>query len=224
MGNSTRRRRARSVLISAMIVAAIMFVGFARNYYLRNWLGTHVLSLTAHVHGLIMTCWVLLFLAQALLVSAHRVDLHRRLGAAGAVLAALVVAFGLYTIHGDIERQYPGASPMIQAEGFVAFDGISLLIFGGLIVAALIARRQPEIHRRLMTVAMISLLPPAFGRLVAYFTHQHVEEIVLGLMTASVISAALIDALHRGRLHVVFLSGGAAVVAANVLTYIAQVI
>lgn len=223
MGNSTRRPHASPFLISAAIVAAIMFVGFARNYYLRNWLGTHVLSLTAHVHGLIMTCWVLLFLAQALLVSTHRVDLHRRLGAAGAVLAALVVAFGLYTIHGDVERQYPGASPMIQAEGFVAFDGISLLIFCGLIVAALIARQQPETHRRLMILGMISLLPPAFGRLVAYFIHQHIEEVVLGLMTASAISAALIDALHRGRLHVAFLSGGAVVVAANVLTYIAQV-
>ncbi len=170
-----------------------------------------------------MTCWVLLFLTQTLLVSKQRVDLHRRLGVAGGALAILVVGFGLFTIHAGIVRQYPGAGPMLQTETFVAFDGISLLLFGSLIGVALIARRRPEIHRRLMLMAMISLLPPAFGRLVAYFTHQNVEAFVLGLMMATTFSAALIDAWQRHRVHFALLIGGAAVIAANLLTYLAQV-
>jgi len=223
MDRENRSSQPRPYLLAAVVLAATIFVGFARNYYLRTWLATRVLSMTAYVHGMIMTCWVLLFLTQALLVSKQRVDIHRRMGAAGGALAILVVAFGLYTIHADVERQYPGAGPKLQTEVFVAFDGVSLLLFGGLIAAALIARRQPQIHRRLMLMAMISLLPPAFGRLVAYFTHQNVEAYVLGLMIASTLAAALIDAGHHRRLHSAFLFGGAAVITANVLTYIAQV-
>jgi hypothetical protein len=75
----------------------------------------------------------------------------------------------------------------------------------------------------LMLVAMIALLPPAFGRLVANVTHQHVEVAVLSLMCVSVLSFAMFDAWRHGRLHPAFLWGGAAVLIANVLTYRAQV-
>ncbi len=200
-----------------------MFIGFARNYYLSIWFGTHVLSPVGHVHGLLMTCWVLFFLTQSLLVSRHRLDLHRRLGRVGGALAAIVVGLGVYTILASMGRQYPDASLMARAEAFVAFDGISLLLFGGLIAAALIARRRPQIHRRLMLVAMISLLPPALGRLVAYFTHQHVEVLVLGLMSAITLTVVLIDAGARRRPHFASLFGGGAVMAANLLTYLAQI-
>lgn len=65
-----------------------------------------------------------------------------------------------------------------------------------------------EIHRRLMLVAMIGLLPPAFGRLVANVTHQHVEVAVLFLMFVSVLSFAALDAMRHGRLQPAFLWGG----------------
>ncbi len=61
---------------AALAIAAVMFVGFSRNYYLRAWLGTRVISFMVHVHGLVMTAWVLLFVTQTLLIAKHRVDLH----------------------------------------------------------------------------------------------------------------------------------------------------
>ena len=123
----------------------------------------------------------------------------------------------------DIARQSPGADLGVQWETFVAFDGISFLFFGGVVATALYLRKRPEIHRRLMLVAKIALLPPAFGRLVANVTHQHVEVAVLSLMCVSVLSFATFDAWRHGRLHPAFLWGGAAVLIANVLTYRAQV-
>lgn len=207
---------------SALVIAVIMFLGFSRNYYLRHWLGTRNLSLTAYLHGLIMTMWVLLFLTQTFLISRRRLALHRLLGTAGAGLAIVVVIFGCYTILADIARQSPGADSKVQWETFVAFDGISLLVFGGLVATALYLRKRPEIHRRLMLVAMIALLPPAFGRLVANVTHQHVELAALFLMFVSVLSFSAFDARRHGRLHPAFLWGGAAVLISNVLTYRAQ--
>ena len=49
------------------------------------------------VHGATALAWLLLYVTQALLVARGRVDLHRRLGWAGPLIAALLVLFGYYT-------------------------------------------------------------------------------------------------------------------------------
>ena len=67
----------------------IIFAGFARTYYLKILFGTPALPLLLHLHGLIFTLWFALFFIQARLIARHRVDLHRRLGIFGAVLARL---------------------------------------------------------------------------------------------------------------------------------------
>ncbi len=208
----------------AAAIAAIMFAGFARNYYLRPWLGTRAITVMVYIHGLVMTAWVLLFVTQALLVARHRIAWHRRLGVAGAVLAVLALALGLYTIAGSIVRQEPRADAALCIELFVAFDGISLLVFSCLVAFAILKRRSPEIHGRLMLLAMVSLLPPAFGRLVANFTHEHVQIIVLALMYASVLSCVLGDALRNRRLHAAMVWGGLPVLASAQLTYFTQIV
>jgi hypothetical protein len=208
---------------SAAAIAVIIFAGFARNYYLRAWIGTRAISFMVHMHGLIMTAWVLLFLTQTLLVSKHRTDLHRKLGVIGAILAAMVVALGVYTIAGSIVRRNPGAETTLFAELFVAFDGVSLLLFGGLVMTALIQRRHTEIHKRLMLFAVLSLLPPALGRLVAYFTHRNIELIVLGLMYSSVLTCVLVDAIRHRRFHPASVYSGALVLVSSQVTCFAQV-
>jgi uncharacterized membrane protein YozB (DUF420 family) len=208
---------------AAAAIAVILFAGFARNYYLRAWFGTRAITFMVHIHGLVMSAWVVLFVAQTLLVARHRVDLHRKLGSAGACLAAAVLALGVYTIVGSIGRQEPDAGAALFWELFVAFDGISLLVFACLVAVALLNRRRREIHRRLMLVAMLALLPPAYGRLVAYFTHDNVEQIVLGLMYASVLTCVIVDGWRCRRLHPAFILGGLAVLAASQLAYFAQV-
>jgi len=59
----------------AVGAALIVFAGFARTYYLKELSGTRSLLLLLHVHGLVMTLWFVLFLAQVRLVATHRTDL-----------------------------------------------------------------------------------------------------------------------------------------------------
>jgi hypothetical protein len=73
-----------------------------------------------------------------------------------------------------------------------------------------------------MLMAMISLLPPAYGRLIANVTHDDVELLVLGLMYASALSCLLIDAWRHRRVHPAFAAGSALIIAASQLTYFAQ--
>jgi hypothetical protein len=201
----------------------MMFAGFAKNYYLRAWLGTRQISVMVHVYGLIMTSWIVLFLTQTLLVAKGRTDLHRKLGLAGASLAVIVVGLGLYTIAGSIARQHLDISARSWAEAFVAFDGLSLLLFGGLLITALRLRSRPQSHKRLMLMAIISLLPPAIGRFVAYFAHDNEQVIVLLLMCASVVLCVSIDTLRDRRLHPAFAWSGALVFLADLLTYFSQI-
>jgi len=207
---------------AALAIAAVMFVGFARNYCLRAWLGTRVITLMVHIHGLVMTAWVVLFVTQTLLVAKHRVDLHRKLGIFGAGLAAVVLGLGIFTIIHSIERQQPGANSALFMELFVAFDGISLLVFAGLVLAGVLYRQRRAIHKRLMLIAMISLLPPAYGRLIANVTHENVELLVLGMMYASALSGLLVDVWRHRRVHPAFATGSGLIIASSQLTYFAQ--
>ncbi len=206
----------------ALAIAGVMFFGFARNYYLRAWLATRGITFMVHVHGLVMTAWVVLFVTQTFLIARHRVNLHRKLGIFGAALAAVVLGLGVFTIAHSIERQQPGADSTLFMELFVAFDGISLLGFAGLVLAGVLYRDRREIHKRLMLMAMISLLPPAYGRLIANVTHDNVELLVLGLMYASALSCLLVDAWRHRRVHPAFAIGSALVIASNQVTYFAQ--
>jgi hypothetical protein len=216
------RNRYLGYFLTALLISTIMFVGFAKNFYLRHWLGTRPITAMVHVHGIVMTAWILLFLTQALLVAKGRADLHRKLGVFGAVLAVVVVALGVYTISRSILRQQPGVALQSFALTFVAFDGLSLLLFGALVFAALRLRFKPPSHKRLMLMALISLLPPAFGRFVAYFTRVDVFQIVLVLMCAIVFICIAIDALRQRRVNATFVWSGALVIVVNVVTRIAQ--
>ena len=80
------------------------------------------------VHGATSFAWLLLYVTQALLVARGRVDLHRRVGWAGPLIAALLILFAYYTtidgafrvsdLSGDATRLglEPGSPPLTEAE------------------------------------------------------------------------------------------------------------
>jgi hypothetical protein len=87
----------RLCLGASLVFAALVFWTFARTFYLKPFFGTPPLSALLHIHGAVMTGWVVLLAVQTGLIAAHRVRWHRRLGVFGAGWAALVVVFGSIT-------------------------------------------------------------------------------------------------------------------------------
>ena len=67
----------------ALLMLATVFVGFAPTYYLTGVFRAPLPSLIIHLHGAAFSCWILLLVTQTSLVSAGRVDIHRRLGIGG---------------------------------------------------------------------------------------------------------------------------------------------
>ncbi|HEX5475859.1 MAG TPA: hypothetical protein VFX12_14460 [Vicinamibacterales bacterium] len=79
------RRRSGRFFYRGIAIAAILtvFAGFARTYFLKAWTGAPALPLLIHVHGLVFSLWLLLFLGQTILVARRRMGWHRRLGVVG---------------------------------------------------------------------------------------------------------------------------------------------
>lgn len=145
---------------------AIVFVGFARTYYLKFLFGAPALPWLLHLHGALMTSWFALFFAQTYLIVSHRVRLHRRVGVFGATLALLIVVVGAaVAVHfaaRDMNKpQTEGPSPLM----FMGFLFAALLEFSILVGAALILRRKREYHKRLMLVACLSMMGPGLARI-----------------------------------------------------------
>jgi hypothetical protein len=173
------------------------------------------------VHGATSFAWLLLYVTQALLVARGRIDLHRRLGWAGPIIAALLVLFGYYTtvdgafrvsdLSGDVTRLgiEPGSPPLTEAENIAAFWGTLgvLLNFSLLVAAGILFRHRAELHKRLMVFALMPLVFESLlhlsGTLVGRVPLSRVTLLIAWLV--SVVAVHFIPAVHdkltRGRIH-----------------------
>lgn len=219
---TVRRHFDRRFYIGAGAVAlGLVFWGFARSYYLKLLFAAPALPARLHIHGAIMSSWLLLFLVQAVLVSARRTDLHRRLGIIGLVIAIAVVLVGSSTTIGAAAREVGRHSA--EANNRVTVLGLELVqmaLFGALVAAALVMRRRPDFHKRLMLLATACMMPSAFSRIplnLTFLVSNFVS--ILILFDLCVIVPALIDALRNRRLHPAFGWGGLIVVGALNLAY-----
>jgi len=144
----------------------VVFVGFARTYYLSFLFDAPALSWLLKLHGALMTSWFVLFFVQVRLVAAHRTDLHRRLGVFGAALAALMVIVGVTVAWRAAARHIhaprTGGPHPLQFMGFVLFV---LLVFAILVGAALLLRHRRDYHKRLMLLSCLSMVGPGLFRI-----------------------------------------------------------
>lgn len=205
---SRSARRFHTGMATAFLVTTL--VGFSPTYYLKS--VTHAPALTplVHVHALVFTGWLVLLLAQSALVAAHRVDLHKRLGIAGAALASVMVPLGLFTAVAAARagRSAPGLAPV----ELMVFPFGSILLFGAFVAAALWNRRRPELHRRLILLATVAIMTPAIARLP--FVGQR-PVIALLLSTLFVVAGAVHDVRTRGRVHPLYVWGGLVILASG---------
>jgi hypothetical protein len=193
----------------AIACIALAFTGFARTYYLGPYFGARPLTTLVHIHGLISTSWLLLYLVQVSLVAGARTDLHRKLGVGGGVLAALVVIGGYLTAveAARLGHAAPGApSPL----GFLSIPLATIITFGVPVALGLYYRRRPETHKRLMLLGTISIVTPALGR-IGRLVGTEGPPLAIGGTCLLILVCMTYDKWAHGRVHRVFLWGGLAV-------------
>ena len=197
-------------LLAAIILPLIVLVGFARTYYLKGLFATPALpGFLVHLHGIVMTGWIALFIVQVLLVARRRTKTHQRLGILGAVLAALVVIVGSLTAVYAAAR---GSSPGIPPLQFLIIPLGDMLLFAILIGAALYYRKRFDIHKRLMLVAAINILTPAIARIPISFIANGGPLAFFGLTDLILLGFVAFDTIRHRRLHPALLWGSLLVI------------
>lgn len=187
-------------------LAAVFLAGFGPSY-VRN-LGTQEgLPWWVHLHGLVMAGWVLLFVVQGALIRRGARALHQRLGLLSIGLVAAMVPLGSATNVLCIMR---GAiPPFFTPAQLFAVDQLDLLIFAALYAWALILRRSPAWHKRLLVSALVLLTYPAIARMgvVRHFGVDLIVPISIALMLVLALLGPLHDLLRYRRMHPAFLWG-----------------
>jgi len=117
-------------------------------------------NVLVHIHGAIFVSWILLLIVQNFLVAARKVKWHMTLGVLGLVLPPLMVVFGVLTLFDSIRRNATGLPPQLLLVG----DSEELILFAILIAWAMIVRRKPAAHKRLMILGTMAILGPAINR------------------------------------------------------------
>jgi hypothetical protein len=204
--NPLPARDRRFYLGMALAVAATTLVGFGPTFYLGPIYDARPLPPLIVLHGVVFTAWIALLLTQSSLVALGRLHWHRRLGAAGAVLALAMLAVGALAAIASARRGFApkGLDPLT----FMAVPFGALVLFAGFFGAAVALRRRPELHKRLVLLATISILTPAIARF--GFVHQQ-PVIALALTNLFVLAAIAYDWRSRGRVAPAYLWGGLAI-------------
>jgi hypothetical protein len=193
----------------SLAAAITVFAGFAPTYFLKSAFGSPPLPPLLHIHGLIFSSWIVLFVTQTSLVAAKRTDIHRRLGILGGFLAIAMLVVGFLAAVAAARRgaSSPGGPPALQ---FLVVPIFDLVVFATLVGTGLFFKRRPQIHKRLLLLATITLLPAAVARLPGVGPRGPVA--FFGLTDIFIVVCIIYDLVVRRRIHPAFIWGGLLIV------------
>ena len=188
----------------AIAMGLTVLAGFSSTYYLRFLTGGPKATLSGgpfttlvYVHGALFTAWVLLFIVQTALIAGRRVAVHRRLGIAGAVLAAAMILAGTFIAIATAKR---GAGPVgADPLASLVIPLFDMILFTTFVTAALALRRDKEAHKRLMLLAYISIIVAAVARLPGILPLG--PPAFFGLAFSFALLAVAYDLVTRRRVH-----------------------
>lgn len=216
----------------AGLFAAITLLGFAPTYWLplasgRLESGAPIL----HFHAFLFAAWPLLFFVQTWLAATSRLKWHRSVGLFGAAAAIVMLVSGLwvtgYSINVQTALGYPVGARAIAITSFT-----KILFFAACVALAIIYVKRSDVHKRLMVLAMLPLVQTAIPRIMYASLMPpgspqrpglgEPASLLVGIPAAVAIDVLLVtviwlDRRATGRLHPVYLIGGASFVTLQIV-------
>ena len=152
-------------LVSAIGFPLIVLIGYFKSYYFSAFFDVPaVANKLVHAHGIVMSLWVVYFVAQVALIRSKNIKLHMTMGMAGIALAALVVIVGLATAY-DAQLVRGAAPPGANPHEFFILPVSDMVLFVIFFAGAIYYRKRPTEHKSLMLLTAINFLPAALFRL-----------------------------------------------------------
>jgi hypothetical protein len=203
----------------AFLLIGSVLLGFARTFYVRTWFPE-----MAHMvppepvffwHGILLTAWFALLVAQAILVGRKYISLHRQIGRWSPLLAGPIFLTGIYValVAGGRETGFMGVPipPLV----FMVVPIAAMVFFAVFYTLAIVRARDAQSHKRYLLIGSIVVVEAALARwpfvplgpsaVPGFMNHEL-------LTCAFLLPIAAWDFFTRGRLHPVTLWGGLAVI------------
>jgi hypothetical protein len=105
---------------------------------------------------------------------------------------------------GELVLALPERHPLVA----MVIPLTSVLLFALFAGAGLVYRRQPDVHKRLMVLATIAMLPPALGRALSTVIGTSYPALFFGATVLFLVAIGIHDWRTSGRVHSVTLWGG----------------
>jgi hypothetical protein len=203
---SAQRRDHRFYLTMAILAAITVFIGYFPTYYqkpLESVLPlapSPVFATIIHIHGALMTTYVLFYVLQTALVSVHRKALHMTLGWASVVLLPALVILGTAAILHSAKLGLRGVWP--DPESAALANGFDIYLVAILASIGIALRAKPEVHKRLMLISFLALLPPPLAR--TPLIHFGPGAVTIPVF-AFILTGPIYDLITRRRIHPAYL-------------------
>jgi len=153
-------------LTAAVVFPLLVLVGYFKSYYFSAFFSDArpIANALVHAHGVVMSAWVVYFIAQVALIRSKNVKLHMTFGWAGIALAALVIVVGMVTAY-DAMLVRRSAPPGVDPHGFFFLPVFDMLLFVVFFAGAIFYRKRPAEHKSLMLLTALNFLPAAIFRI-----------------------------------------------------------
>ena len=198
----------------AIWMAVVIVAGFSMQWLAGR--STFYSPLRVHLHAVAFMGWVALFVAQSWLATRGPFALHRKLGWVAAAWMAFMVPAAMVVIVATLRN---GTSPFFfQPQEFLIGNPLSMFLFVGFTVAAIVMRKRTDWHARLHICGMTMIMGPGFGRLLPMPLLIPYAFEATGVVAMAFIAVGMIrDRRKFGRVHPAWWLGIAAMVLLIVL-------
>lgn len=206
MDKHLAERKFFSGMAIAMLISVLL--GFSRSFFLRPLFPNHPSPSEPifYLHGVIFSFWIVLFVVQTFLIGKGKVQLHRKIGPLGGVLALAMVIFGIWAALTAAARPEGFSGIPIPSLQFLAVPFFDMILFPAFIFLAFLRRHDHQSHKRFMLLATLNLITAAIARWpvvgalgpLAYF----------GITDLFIVALVFWDIKSKGRIHPVTLWGG----------------
>jgi hypothetical protein len=187
-------------LCMSLLIAAVVVYGFSHTVENKLIHANPRRPILLWVHAILFSSWVAFYITQSVLVRIRKVGLHRTLGWAGAALGTSMVVVGPWVAvvmarldTSQLHRANRDAFLIVPLSDMAAFA----ICFG----LAILSRKVPERHRRLMLIATCVLTGAAFGRI----SVLHSPLSFYGGVDGLILLGALRDLAVSRRIHIVYM-------------------
>lgn len=201
-----KTQHSRFYLLITILLFVVVLLGFGRTFFLRPFfpqpghLTMESLPTGIFMHGLLMTLWYVLLIAQSALVNVKKVHLHMKLGWALTAVAILLVVFALPVMMGFAPRVLELGFLDLNNPGAVQFqnmmwtnDLISIVVFSGMVTIGILNRKNVALHRTMMLFGSMAFTAPASFRMFSWIFPQNEMPAAIALFVLFPLSVLIHD-------------------------------